>query len=206
MWKLYGKMRFGVNVGFDYTELIRSIFLHNFDVLNGEKISYGHVVYAREEKIRILKNFIKNCNRAVEHGLNQFFRPAPSSGLTLLPVFSSGANFYEEHEDFRGFVKRDASFEYMKNRSFSYEQELRIAVEILEERQEALEQEGVILRSGNRNGKRHLVLKFDLARSIRRLYLSPKIQQKEKAEILENLHAHLCLERVRVYSSESTVR
>ncbi|MGF0068641.1 hypothetical protein [Candidatus Spyradosoma sp. SGI.093] len=134
------------------------------------------------------------------------FSPGPFIWTDFIPVFSSGANFYEEHEDFRGFVKRDASFEYMKNRSFSYEQELRIAVEILEERQEALEQEGVILRSGNRNGKRHLVLKFDLARSIRRLYLSPKIQQKEKAEILENLHAHSCLERVRVYSSESTVR
>lgn len=129
-----------MNIGFDYATLIRSIFLHNFDVLNGGKISYGRVVYAREEKIRILKNFIKNCNQAAAHGLNQLFRPDISSELTLLPVFRFGVNFYEEHEEFRAFVKRDASFEYMKNRSFFYEQELRIAVEIPEKRQEALEQ------------------------------------------------------------------
>ena len=204
MWELYAGNTEGCCIGFNYSNLIYSLLDKNFETLKGASISYGFVVYDRKDKIRIFKTYVKACIKGIDFGL---FKPSqaevkeqPTGLAMMLEAFC-----YCEDQDTgnRCFSKSSPDFAFFKNRTFRYENELRIAIRIPKERQGELENQGRIRAHGER---RFLCLDFDLERSIKRIYSAPKTNLMQRNEISGLMESIEDLRKARFWVSSSTIR
>lgn len=203
MWKLYAGNE-GCCIGFNYSELVHSLLEKNFEILKGGEIAYGFVVYKRKDKIRIFKTYLNACGNAASASLAKFFNVPLKETAIKSPLWPESYSYYEdEAEKVKCFTVVFPNFAFFKNRTFSYENELRIAVRVPRERQEELEKLGKIRRGGSR---RFLCLDFDLSRSIKRIYSAPKANQIQRAEISETMESAEDLKNARFWTSSSTIR
>lgn len=203
MWELYAGNG-GCCIGFNYSDLVHSLLEKNFETLKGGEISYGMVVYDCRDKIRIFKTYMKACGNAVSVALAKVFNTFAKETTIKSPRWVEAYSDYEnEAEKEKRFTIGVPDFAFFKNRAFRYENELRVAVRIPKERQEALEKLGRIRREGSR---RFLCLDFDLARSIKRIYSAPKFTGVQRDEILCTMETAEGLKNVRFWTSSSTIR
>ena len=204
MWSLYAGNTDGCCIGFNYSNLIDSLLIKNFELLKGGQFSFGFMVYNRNEKIRIFKTFLKACGNAAQSSCAKFFNKEIEEVPIKSPMWPESFHYYENSEDkIRRFSNGFPDFAFFKNRTFRYENELRIVVRIPRERQEDLEKLGKIRKDGN---KRFLCLDFDLARSVKRIYSAPKAPQILREEILMMTKTVSDLRNVRIWASSSTIR
>lgn len=204
MWECYAGIEYGCCLGFNYSELIRSLLAENFETLKGGSISYGFVVYNRREKIRIFKTLLKGCGISLSSVSAKFFNEEVAEIPIRSAMLPEAFRYYENDEaGERCFARASADLAFSKNRTFRYENELRIAVRIPKERQADLEKSGALCRAGE---KTFLCLKFDPARSIKRIYAAPLATPSVKDEIRKCRERFPCLEKAVVYDSESTIR
>lgn len=203
MWDLYAGNG-GCCIGFNYSELVHSLLEKNFETLKFGEIAYGFVVYNRKEKVRIFKTYLKNCGNAVSVSLAKFFSMPAKETAIRLPQWVEAYSYCEnEAEKVKNFSIGLPDFAFFKNRTFAYENELRVVVRIPASRQDDLEKLGRIRREGNR---RFLCLDFDLARSIKRIYSAPRANRMQQDEISGLMESIEDLKNARFWTSSSTIR
>lgn len=204
MWELYAGNTEGCCIGFNYSNLIYSLLDKNFETLKGASISYGFVAYDRKDKIRIFKTYVKACVKGIGAGLFKTSQAeVKEQPIGLAMMLKSFCYCEDQDTGNRCFSKSFPDFAFFKNRTFRYENELRIAIRIPKERQGELENQGRIRAYGER---RFLCLDFDLEHSIRRICSAPGAFEFQRNSILSIRESSPCLEKVKIRESASTIR
>ncbi len=199
IWQYYTKdvNSKGYNLAFDYRKLLRSIVYKNRNLLDGCTISFGKIEYSRRKKVKYTDNiyseFVKNyagLNEQIFHVVLSKFPDSvhdnvadeiieryqqycidKSNGKLPAILAYNGDKLQFEKSIFVETVP------FYKKQFFSFEKEVRIVIEVPEEKLTYLKEKGVYkIRQCNNFSIPYLELEYD-RKSIQGIMLSHKVDE-----------------------------